>query len=116
MKINTVAKYIDQPLLINKLNKHMPKVLVGAGSLIAIGDAVKHKDEKNKLLKNTIISASIIGGTLLATKKFKLLDIQPQKEIVKKQVLAVREYIKKTNLKDEKYSRNSPNRIMGKSQ
>ncbi len=102
MKINTVAKYIDQPLLINKLNKHMPKVLVGAGSLIAIGDAVKHKDEKNKLLKNTIISASIIGGTLLATKKFKLLDIQPQKEIVKKQVLAVREYIKKTNLKDEK--------------
>ena len=102
MKINTVAKYIDQPLLVNKLNKHMPKVLVGAGSLIAIGDAVKHKDEKNKLLKNTIISASIIGGTLLATKKFKLLDIQPQKEIVKKQVLAVREYIKKTDLKDEK--------------
>ena len=101
MKIKTLAKYIDQPLLINKLNKQMPKLLVGAGTAIAVGDAIKHRDEKDRFVKNAIIATSIIGTTLVATKKFNLLDIKPAKEIIQEQTKAVREYIQKTNLKDE---------------
>lgn len=102
MKIQTLAKYIDQPLLVNKLNRQMPKILVGTGTAIAIGDAVKQKQEKNKLLKNFIITTSIIAGTLLATKKFKLLDLRPQKELIKNQTDAVVKYIKNTKLQDKK--------------
>ena len=101
MKIKTLAKYIDQPLLINKLNKQMPKLLVGAGTAIAVGDTIKHRDEKDRFVKNAIIATSIIGTTLVATKKFNLLDIKPAKEIIQEQTKAVREYIQKTNLKDE---------------
>jgi len=101
MKIRTLAKYIDQPLLINKLNQQMPKLLVGAGSAIAVADAIKHREEKDRFVKNAIIATSIIGTTLVATKKFNLLDVKPTKEIIEKQTKAVQEYIEKTNLKDK---------------
>ena len=102
MKIKAFTKYIDQPLLINKLNKQMPKLLVGAGTAIAVGDAIKHRDEKDRFVKNAIIATSIIGTTLIATKKFNLIDIKPVKEIVQEQTKAVQEYIQKSGLKDEK--------------
>ncbi|MBQ8168150.1 hypothetical protein IJZ97_01880 [bacterium] len=79
----------------------MPKLLVGAGTVISVGDAIKHRDEKDRFVKNAIITTSIIGTTLFATKKFNLLDVTPTKEIVKKQTKAVQEYIQKTNLRDE---------------
>lgn len=100
MKIHTLAKYIDQPLVVNKLNNQIPKLLVGAGSLIELHDAYKHRDEKHRLLKNTIISASIIGATLASIKKFKLIDIEPASKIIKEQTKSVENYIKKTNITD----------------
>ncbi len=100
MKIQTLAKYIDQPLLINKLNKQMPKVLVASAGLLALADAKKHGNEKHKLLKNMIIATSIVAATLFSIKKMKLIDLFPLKEIIKKQTDAVDKYINKKNIKD----------------
>ena len=100
MKIQTLAKYIDQPLLINKLNKQMPKVLVASAGLLALADAKKHDNEKHKLLKNMIITISIVAATLFSIKKLKLIDSIPLKEIIKKQTDAVDKYINKKNIKD----------------
>lgn len=101
MKIQTIAKYIDQPLLVNKLNNQIPKLLIASGTGIAVYDAYKHKDKKHKFVKNAIIASSIIGATLLSIKKFNLIDAKPVKEIIKEQTKAVREYIQKTNLQDK---------------
>lgn len=101
MKIQTIAKYIDQPLLVNKLNNQIPKLLVASGSAIAVYDAVKHKDKEHKFVKNAIIASSIIGATLFSIKKFKLIDVKPANEIIKEQTKAVRAYIQKTNLQDK---------------
>ena len=100
MKIQTLAKYVDQPLLVNKLNKQIPNLLVGAGSLIALQDAYKHRDEKHRLVKNVIISASIITATLAGIKKFKLIDVEPAGKIIAEQTKAVKSYIKKTKPTD----------------
>lgn len=105
MKIQTLAKYVDQPLVINKINNQMPKLLIGSGSAMAIYDAYKNRNDKRekndfKLLKNGIIAASIIGATLTAVKKFKLIEIEPASKIIQEQAKAVDEYIKKTNLND----------------
>ena len=105
MKIQTLAKYVDQPLVINKLNNRIPKLLIGSGSAIAVYDAYKHRNSKHKknehrLLKNGIIAASIIGSTLAAVKKFKLIEIEPASKIIQEQTRAVDEYIQKTNLTD----------------
>ena len=105
MKIQTLAKYVDQPLVINKINNQMPKLLIGSGSAMAIYDAYKNRNDKRekndfKLLKNGIIAASIIGSTLAAVKKFKLIEIEPASKIIQEQAKAVDEYIKKTNLND----------------
>lgn len=31
MKVSTIAKYVDQPIILNKLHKNMPAFLIGAG-------------------------------------------------------------------------------------
>ena len=100
MKINTLAKYIDQPLIVNKLNQQMPKLLIGSAAGIAIYDGIKHKDKKHKFLKNTIIGASIVSATLFSVKKWKLIETTPVSEIIKKQTDEVTKYIKKKNITD----------------
>lgn len=101
MKVQIIAKYVDQPLLINKLNNQVPKLLTASGAAIAGYDAIKHKNDEHRLVKNTIISAFIIGATLTGIKKFNLIDMKPASEIVKEQTKAVQQYIKKTNIQDK---------------
>ncbi len=105
MKVQTLAKYVDQPFIINKLNNQIPNLLIGSGTAIAVYDAYKHRNDNNKknehrLLKNGIIAATIIGSTLTAIKKFKLIETEPLSKVIQEQTKAVDEYIKKTNLND----------------
>lgn len=100
MRIKTLAKYVDQPSIINKLNKQTPKLLIGSGTAISLYDAYKHKEDKHRLLKNAIISTSIIGATLGSIKKFNLIENEPLQKIMQEQSKAIDEYIQKTNLTD----------------
>ncbi len=101
MKIQTIAKYIDQPIIINKLNKQIPKLLICSGSLMVLNDVRKNKDDKNRLLKDTIISSAIISTTLIGIKKCNLIDIKPLSQIVKNQTNAIEKYKKLSNPTDE---------------
>ncbi len=104
MKIQTLAKYIDQPFVINKINNQVPKLLVSSGLTIVLFDSFRHggnnKENRRRLLKNIIIASSIIGATLTSIKNFKLIEMKPAKEIIKEQTKAIDEYVKKTNLTD----------------
>lgn len=77
MKIATIAKYVDQPMILNKLDNKMPKLLVCAGGTLGVADSIKtaKKDKKNakkKLVQNAIIISSTIGASLLGTRGFKI--------------------------------------------
>lgn len=81
MKISTLCKYIDQPMILNKLDQKMPALLIGAGGTFGIADSFRlnkkkdgHKpvDEKQKFLKNMIVISSTIGASLLGTRGLKI--------------------------------------------
>ena len=76
MKISTFCKYIDQPMILNKLDKRMPAVLIGAGAGYGIADSFRHakKDKKHgrqKFIKNVIVISSTIAASLLGTRGLK---------------------------------------------
>lgn len=73
--IKTVGKFLDQPLLIAKLNKHMPKIVsAGAGMYLAkdIFDKKSKgslsKKDKNDLLEKTIVLSAAILSAFMAPK------------------------------------------------
>lgn len=41
MKLATIAKYVDQPMILNKLDNNMPKLLVCAGGTLGVADSIK---------------------------------------------------------------------------
>lgn len=73
MKIATIAKYVDQPMVLNKLDKKMPALLIGAGGGYGLFDTFTHKDDKHKkFVKNSIIIASTIAASLIGTRGLKI--------------------------------------------
>lgn len=74
-KIKTFGKFLDQPILISKLNKNMPKIM-GVGATILYTkksfDIFKKSDDKNEakkqIIKNGIILATSVVSALLAPK------------------------------------------------
>ena len=49
MKIQSLAKYVDQPIIINHIQKAFPAILAGsavAGGVVATAKAPKHKKKK----------------------------------------------------------------------
>ena len=119
MKISTLCKYIDQPMILNKLDQKMPALLIGAGGTFGIADSFRlnkkkdgHKpvDEKQKFLKNMIVISSTIGASLLGTRGLKiggkkifggLMERVPFSELQKVQTEAVEKFLQKTNIKDQ---------------
>ena len=77
MKISTLCKYIDQPMVLNKLDHKMPVLLIGAGSGFGILNSVKDskKDKKHsrsKFVQNEVVILSTIGASLLGTRGLKI--------------------------------------------
>ena len=115
MKINILARYVDQPILLNRLQKKIPALLIGAGVSYGAFDTYKStkgksKDFKQKtLLKNSIIIASAAGASLAGANGLKLFGKQiiPQlinqpklSDIIQKQEAAISEFLSKTQLQD----------------
>ena len=73
--INTLGKFLDQPILISKLNKAMPKIMtIGALGYLAFDTFQNNKKEKDKqkvkkeALQKGIILASTIASALITPK------------------------------------------------
>ena len=112
MKVSTLCKYIDQPIVLNKLDKKMPSILIGAGTTFAIVDSYKNKEkEKNKFLKNAIVISTTIGASLLGTRGLTikgkkifsgLMERMPLEKLQAEQTQAVEKFLAQTKIKDSK--------------
>lgn len=114
MKIATIAKYVDQPMVLNKLDKKMPALLIGAGGGYGVIDTFRSKhgeDKHKKFVKYSIIIASTIAASLIGTRGLKiggkkiikgLMESVSLPELQKTQTMAVEKYLSKTDIKDEK--------------
>ena len=114
MKLATICKYVDQPMVLNKLDQKMPALLIGAGGAYGIADSLKHssKDKnhvKQRFIKNAIVISSTIGASLLGTRGLKiggkkilggLMERVHFTELQKVQTEAVNKFLKKATIKD----------------
>lgn len=116
MNITAIGRCIDQPILINKLQKHMPALLIGAGCGYGVFDT--YKSSKNKsdtvkkelAIKNTIIISSTIAASLLGAYGLKvgnrqlfpkLLPMTSLEQIVSKNNIAIKKFIDEVNPKEK---------------
>ena len=74
-KLNTFGKFLDQPILISKIEHAMPLIMLGGGSLAFLKEkqdifskTKDPKERKKQLLSKGIVLASAIGSALLAPK------------------------------------------------
>ena len=77
MKISTLCKYVDQPMILNKLDQKMPALLIGAGGAYGVVDSFRNakkdkKHAKQKFVQNAIVISSTIGASLLGTRGLKI--------------------------------------------
>ena len=113
MNISTIGKYVDQPIILNKLDKKMPALLIGAGGLYGIADSFIHsKKEHNKkrFLQNGIVIASTIAASLIGTRGLKignkkiikgLMESTPLKNLQDLQKNAVERFLNVVQVADE---------------
>ena len=114
MKISTLCKYVDQPMVLNKLDRKMPTLLIGAGTMFGVVDSFKNNDKKQsrkkKFLQNSIVISSTIGASLLGTRGLKiknkkifggLMEQVKLSDLQKKQTDAVNRFIKISNPLDK---------------
>lgn len=116
MKLGTFAKYVDQPIILNKLHRHMPVLLIGAGGAFGVVDSFKyskkHKSspDRNYFLKNMIVISSTIGASLVGTRGLKLgskkifnglMENTPLEQIQKLQTKAVKNYLTNVKIEDK---------------
>ena len=114
MKISTLGKYIDQPMVLNKLDRKMPAMLIGAGGAFGIIDSLKfsdrQKNKEQKFYKNMIVISSTIGASLLGTRGLKvggkkifsgLMERVHYSELQRTHTQAVNEFLSKTDIKDK---------------
>lgn len=92
MKISSIGKFLDQPLLSNSLSRKMPLILASSAAAFGIKDTLEQqKDERKKrAVKNAIILGTITLSSVLASRFIKikgesLLDAIPKEEILLKQ-------------------------------
>ena len=114
MKISTIGKYIDQPMILNKLDKNMPSLLIGAGGVFGVYDSLKSskdtKNKKQKFFKNMIVISSTIAASFLGTRGLTingkkvfsgLMERVPLKDLQKVQTDAVNKFLAKVIVNDK---------------
>lgn len=104
------GKFLDQPILITKLNKSMPKIMTCAGAIILANDTIdvfKNKENKNlkkDLFKKAIVLTFAISSALLApkiaSKITKRAPIETLNEIQSKNEKLIDAFLENNNLKD----------------
>jgi hypothetical protein len=113
LKISTLTKYADQPVVLHHLQKKMPLLLLGGGGLFALNDTFKHSNESKDrpyFLKKLIITAAVMAATMAGARGLSingrkifngLLENQPLEKILKEQSHAVDHFIEETGVKDK---------------
>ena len=107
MKLSSVGKFLDQPLLTNTLSRKMPQILVGTAFAWGTYDTFKKPKEERKktAIKNAIILTSITAASIIGAKGIKingesLIEAIPKKNIIEKQTRAINKFIKQNELKN----------------
>lgn len=106
--ISAFAKFLDQPILISKLNKQMPKILALTGVFCLSYDIFekKHKqnfnnkEKKESFKKAIILSTSILSALLapkIASKITKRKPLENLYSIQKENTKIINKYIKEKN-------------------
>ena len=116
MKISTLCKYIDQPMILNKLDQKMPALLIGIGGAYGIIDSLNHtkKEQKygrKKFIQNAIVISSTITASLIGTRGLKirgkkifsgLMERVHFSELQKIQTEAVNRFLSDTKITDKR--------------
>ena len=116
MKITHIAKYIDQPLIINKISQAAPLVLATCAAGLGVHDVFikKHNDnqsQKDRIIKNAVILGAVAGASLLTARGLKignkkifsgLIETPKKSELIKEQTQALNDYLDKVKPNDEK--------------
>lgn len=115
MKIITIAKYIDQPVILSKLHSKMPAaLLVTGGGVWGYESFYKNKHKENSLqnnLKNLITILSAVGASYVGARGLKigkkaifkgLLDYVPLKNVLENQSKSIETFIKDKVTDDSK--------------
>ena len=98
MRLSSIGKCVDQPLILNKLEKKMPALLIGAGSAYGIFDTYRssrHQPRNKKakialkiaIIIITTIAASLAGAKGLKTKAINLNVFNKNIHIPSKQII-----------------------------
>lgn len=113
MRIQTIAKFVDQPVILNKLQQKMPSLLIGTGTAYGLYDTFVHSEGKSKLrrgIKNAIIISSTITASLVGARGLKLngkkiinglMENTPLDKLLQKQTEAVNHFISNKKPQDE---------------
>lgn len=113
--IKTAGKFLDQPLLISKLDKTMPKIMgIGAGMLllkdahdtfVKQNDPQKKEEKKKNFTKKAIVMTASVASALMApkvaSKITKRAGLPHVDEVVQKNKELIDNFIQKNEL-DEK--------------
>ncbi|MEI8376915.1 MAG: hypothetical protein WCF95_00085 [bacterium] len=72
MKIlSCVGKFLDQPKLINGLNRSMPMILVGGAGFVIAKQTLESDNKSKTFIKETATLLGVVGSSLLAVKGLK---------------------------------------------
>lgn len=116
MKISHIAKFIDQPLIVNKISTAAPAILTACAAGLGIHDVFikKHNDnepQSRRIKKNAVVLGTVAIMSLITSRGLKignkrffegLLEEVPKSEILKEQKAVIKDFIKNTNPKDNK--------------
>ena len=111
MKISSIGKFIDQPLIVNSLQRKMPVILIGSAAAFGAVDTLRKPKEERKTAatKNAITLAVTVAASLLGTRGLKingkriipgLMENVPKSDVIKKQTDAINNFIKTSDPKD----------------
>ena len=93
MNLKALGRCIDQPVILNKLQKKMPVLLIGAGGGYGVLDTYmstrgKSKEQKKtKAVKNSIIISSTIAASLIGANGLKIAGKQIVPRLLEKSSL-----------------------------
>ena len=116
MKVQHIAKFIDQPLIVNKISTAAPYILGGCATALGVHDVFIQKHEKQepkgrRLCKNIVVLGTVAVASLVAAKGLKvngkkifdgLIDEVPKADIIMEQSKVVQEFVDKYKPTDEK--------------
>lgn len=107
IKISSIGKYLDQPLLTAKINKNIPTVLTLGCSGLVINQMnnTPTKDRKKVGIKSAIILGTTLLSAVNAAKIASFITKRPLpksiEQLQKDNTKLINEYLSKTNVKDK---------------